>query len=115
MILKKLQELDYYYNPGESEQQFEKFYLSISLGTSLGFLARENEFFMKSSYLEYMIFIFNESNDFLSFYICLVLLTNFLEDFVGFKNEQNINKLRQILSTYEKALQGYQIPHIQDR
>ena len=44
-------ELDSYYSPSLSEKTFERFYLSISLGTALGFLAKEDELFLKSSYL----------------------------------------------------------------
>ena len=57
-----------------------------------------------------MIFLFEKSDNFLSYYICLVLLTNFLEDFVGFKDDENIRKLRSILSKYENALLGQSIP-----
>ena len=62
-----------------------------------------------------MIFLFEQSDNFLSYYICLVLLTNFLEDFVGFKDDDNINKLRQILFRYENSLKGQQIPSFQNR
>ena len=50
-MLKKLTELNHYYKAGDSEIIFEKFYLSISLGTAIGFLSKENELFLKSSYL----------------------------------------------------------------